>query len=184
MYILENEHIKLRALEPLDLDVLFEIENDSSMWNISDTLTPYSRDLLSKYIEESTKDIFEAKQLRLAISPHGSEELIGLVDLFQFEPQHRRAGMGIIVKKDHQQKGIATHAVELLTQYAFRFLGLHQIYAHVPLNNPGSQRLFENSGFTLAGTLKEWMKDNNGYTDVLIYQMMNHKNTKTNLEQR
>ncbi len=173
MHILENKHIKLRALEPKDLDALFEIENDFGLWDISDTLAPFSRDLLSKYLEESGKDIFEAKQLRLAISPNGSEELIGLVDLFQFEPHHRRAGLGIIVRKDKQLKGIATDAVELMTQYAFRFLGLHQVFAQVPANNPGSRRLFENKGFTLSGTLREWMKDKDGFTDVLIYQLMN-----------
>ncbi len=173
MHILENKHIKLRALEPVDLDALFEIENDSSLWHISDTLVPYSRDLLARYLEESVKDIFETKQLRLAISPIGSEQLVGLVDLFQFEPHHRRAGLGIIIKKDHQQMGVATHAVELMTQYAFGFLGLHQVFAHVPTNNPGSRRLFENSGFVLSGTLKEWLKDESGYTDVLIYQMLN-----------
>ena len=178
MYILENKHIALRALEPSDLDALFEIENDSAMWNISDTLVPYSRDLLSKYIEESTKDIFEAKQVRLAISPNGSDELIGLIDLFQFEPHHRRAGMGIFVRKDHQQKGIATQAIDLMTRYAFQILGLHQVFAHVPVNNPGSQRLFENSGFAISGTLKDWAKDKNVYTDVLIYQLMNPENPK------
>lgn len=178
MHILENKHIKLRALEPKDLDVLFEIENDSAMWNISETLVPYSRDLLSKYIEESTKDIFEAKQVRLAISPIGSDELIGLVDLFQFEPHHRRAGLGIFVRNDHQQKGIATQGVDLMARYAFKILGLHQVFAHVPMNNHGSQRLFENSGFSISGTLKDWMKDQNGYTDVLIYQLMNPENSK------
>ena len=121
MKLLENKHIKLRSLEPKDLEDLFEIENDSTIWDMSDTLAPFSRDLLSKYLEESGKGIFEAKQLRLAISPNGSEELIGLIDLFQFEPHHRRAGIGIIVKKDHQLKGIATNAVELIAQYAFRF---------------------------------------------------------------
>jgi diamine N-acetyltransferase len=184
VHILKNKHIKLRALEPTDLDALFEIENDSAMWNISDTLVPYSRDLLSKYIEESTKDIFEAKQVRLAISPNGSDELIGLIDLFQFEPHHRRAGMGIFVRKDHQQKGIATQAVDLMTHYAFHILGLNQVFAHVPMNNHGSQRLFENSGFAISGTLKDWMKDENGYTDVLIYQLMNPENAKMKQEQK
>ena len=184
MHILENKHIKLRALEPSDLDALFEIENDSALWHISDTLVPYSRDLLEKYLEESVKDIFEAKQLRLAISPNGSEQLIGLVDLFQFEPHHRRAGLGIVIKKDHQQMGFATHAVELMTQYAFEFLGLHQVFAHVPMNNSGSRRLFENSGFVLAGTLKEWMKEKNGYTDVLIYQRLNPEKVTLNQEKR
>ena len=167
-------------MERSDLDSLFEIENDSALWTVSDTLAPYSRDLLTKYLDESGKDIFEAKQLRLAISPTDGEELLGLVDLFQFEPHHQRAGLGIIVKKSHQGKGIATKAVELMTRYAFEFLGMLQVYAHVPSNNPGSQRLFENSGFTLSGTLKNWIKENNGFNDVLIYQLMNPDHQKIN----
>lgn len=182
MYLLDNKNIKLRALESSDLDALFEIENDSSLWDISDTLAPYSRELLSKYLEESAKDIFEAKQLRLVISPTGTDKLLGLVDLFQFEPHHRRAGMGIIIKKEHQGQGIATQAIELMTQYAFKFLGLNQLFAHVPSNNPGSKRLFENSGFILSGTLKDWMKVNEGYADVYIYQLLNPENAKTNPE--
>ena len=173
MQILENKNIKLRALERNDLDCLFEIENDPDHWTISDTLAPFSRDLLSKYVEESGKDIYEAKQLRLVISPVGSDELMGLVDLFQFEPHHRRAGLGIIIRKDHQRNGIGSQAVRLMTQYAFDFLGLHQVFAHVPINNPSSQKLFENSGFALSGTLREWMKENNTFTDVMIYQLMN-----------
>jgi diamine N-acetyltransferase len=173
VYILKNKNIKLRALEPLDLDELFDIENDTSLWDISNTRAPYSRELLSKYLEESAKDIYEAKQLRLVVSPVESDELIGLVDLFQFEPHHRRAGVGIIIKKEHQGKGIATQAVELMTQYAFKFLGLHQVFAHIPVKNPGSRLLFEKAGFSLSGTLKEWTKDRNGYSDVLIYQLLN-----------
>lgn len=160
-------------MEHNDLDSLFEIENDSTLWTISDTLAPYSRDLLTKYLDQSGKDIFEAKQLRLAISPADDEELLGLVDLFQFEPHHQRAGLGIIVKKSHQGKGIAKQAVELMTRYAFQFLGMCQLYAHVPSNNPGSKRLFENLGFTLSGTLRNWIKESNGFNDVLVYQLMN-----------
>lgn len=173
MQLLENKNIVLRALEPQDLDSLFEIENDVALWPISDTLVPFSRDLLSKYLEESGKDIFEAKQLRLAISPAGRNDLIGLVDLFQFEPHHGRAGIGILVKNDHQGKGIATQAVDLMTNYAFRILGLNQVFAQIPANNSKSQQLFEKSGFTRSGTLKKWMKENDEFTDVLIYQLMN-----------
>ena len=92
--------------------------------------------------------------------------------------------MGIFVRKDQQQKGIATQAVDLMTRYAFHILGLHQVFTHVPVNNHGSQRLFENSGFAISGTLKDWMKDENGYTDVLIYQLMNPENAKMKQEQK
>ena len=47
MGLLENDKIKLRALEPDDLDLLFSVENSSDLWGISNTLTPFSRDLLN-----------------------------------------------------------------------------------------------------------------------------------------
>lgn len=179
MYLLENKNIKIRALEPNDLEDLFTIENDSSLWDISDTRAPYSRELLSKYLEESSKDIYEAKQLRLVISPKVSDELIGLVDLFQFEPHHKRAGLGIVVKKEYQGQGIATQTIELMSQYAFKFLGLNQVFAHVPSENPGSRRIFEKSGFTQTGTLQAWRKGRNGYSDVCLYQLLNPENSRT-----
>lgn len=173
MYILENKNITLRALEPDDLETLFEIENDRSLWQVSNTLVPFSRDILKKYISQAHQDIYEARQLRLAISPVGSTELIGLVDLFEFDPRHHRAGIGIIVKKTYQQKGIASQAVQLVLDYAFNQLNLHQIFAHIPSDNEHSRRLFENIGFTLSGTQKDWIRGNNGYLDVNLFQFIN-----------
>ncbi len=68
MVTLKGEHIFLRALEPEDLDFIHEIENDESIWEISNTQTPYSRFLIKQYLEQSHKDIYEVKQLRLVIS--------------------------------------------------------------------------------------------------------------------
>jgi diamine N-acetyltransferase len=173
MYTLENENIVLRALEPEDLDILFDIENDKSLWQISNTLAPYSRDLLKKYIEGSHKDIYEARQLRLAISPVRSTDLIGLIDLFEFEPQHNRAGVGILVRENFQGKGIASQALELVLDYAFNQLDLHQVFAHIPANNNQSRRLFEKMGFKRSGTQKDWIRSNNEFLDVDLYQFIN-----------
>ena len=35
--------IKLRAIEPEDLEVLYKIENDVRLWNIGVTNVPYSK---------------------------------------------------------------------------------------------------------------------------------------------
>ncbi len=173
MYNLENNNIVLRALEPEDIDVLFDIEHAKSLWPVSNTLAPYSRDLLKKYIERSHKDIYEARQLRLAISPIHDTQLIGLIDLFEFEPQHNRAGVGILVRKNFQGKGIASQALELMLDYAFKQLELHQVFAHIPANNDQSRRLFEKMGFTRSGTQKDWIRTNNDFLDVDLYQIIN-----------
>ena len=84
MVTLKGEHIYLRTLEPEDLEFVYQIENDESIWEISNTITPYSRYLLKEYLEHAHKDIFEVKQLRLVISSY-KDEVLGLIDIFDFD---------------------------------------------------------------------------------------------------
>ncbi|RZJ63737.1 MAG: N-acetyltransferase, partial [Flavobacterium sp.] len=67
MVTLQGDAIYLRALEPEDLDFIYAIENDEAVWEVSNTQTPYSRFLIRQYLENAHQDIYEAKQLRLAI---------------------------------------------------------------------------------------------------------------------
>ena len=43
---LKGKHVKLRAVEPEDLKNLYKWENDSTLWNVSDTITPFSKYIL------------------------------------------------------------------------------------------------------------------------------------------
>lgn len=165
--------IRLRALEPEDLDLLFSIENRSSYWEVSNTLKPFSRDILRKYIQNSHLDIFEAKQLRLVITNKTDNLVLGLVDLFNYDPQHQRAGIGILILKGHQNKGVGTEALKVFMNYAFTHLCLHQLYANIPSDNTKSIQLFEKSNFTKIGTQKDWIKSNSVYKDVDLYQSIN-----------
>ncbi len=173
MHFLENENIILRALEPEDVDDLFAVENDRKLWQVSNTLAPFSRHLLEQYISKAHQDIFEARQLRLAISPRGERALLGLIDLFDFDPQHRRAGLGIVVLEQHQHNGIASQALGMMQDYAFKHLDLHQIYAHIPADNDRSRRLFERAGFRRSGTLRDWIRSGQGFVNVDLYQSVN-----------
>lgn len=171
MALLKNEHISLRALEPDDLAFLYRMENDTELWNVGQTLAPYSRYVLKQYLAESHRDIYDLKQLRLVIEYKATAEAVGLIDLFDFDPHHRRAGMGILLDRAYWGKGIATEAMQLLCAYAFSFLHLHQLYAHVPVGNKASHALFLRSGFTVAGTLTDWLVDGEGYQDVFVMQL-------------
>lgn len=104
MQVLKGENIHLRALEPQDLDFLFTTENDTSFWEVSSTDAPYSRYILEQYIANSHIDIYAAKQLRLIIASNTSDDAIGIIDLFDFSPKHKRAGIGILITEKHQNK--------------------------------------------------------------------------------
>ena len=170
MRLLQNERISLRAPEPEDLELLYRWENNSEWWSLGNTLVPYSHYQLKEYIAESHRDIYDIKQLRLMIKWVEKKEAVGMVDLYDFDPFHRRAGVGILVEPTSQKKGLATDALELLIQYAFSFLKLHQLYVHIPMDNEASKALFMRCGFSVTGILKDWITTEKGYSDVLVMQ--------------
>lgn len=174
MALLQNEHIRLRALEPEDLGLLYRWENDASLWSVGNSLAPYSQYVLRQYIAESSRDIYELKQLRLIIEVNETQQAIGLIDIFDFDPHNQRAGTGILLDPGYQGNGRATDALALLIEYAFSFLKLHQLYAHIPTDNEPSKALYTRCGFKESGILKDWIVTEMAYQDVLIMQLANY----------
>lgn len=148
MITLKGKNIYLRALEPNDLEFVYAMENDQSIWEVSNTQTPYSRFLVKQYLENAHQDIYEAKQLRLAICQDEDFPALGLIDLFDFDPQNRRAGIGIVIQSiNDRNKNIGSEALHLMIQYAFHNLNLHQLYANIATDNLASLALFTKFGF-------------------------------------
>lgn len=170
MTLFKGEHICLRALEPDDLEFLYDLENDPGIWEVSGTLTPYSKKVLREYLSKAHQDIYEARQLRLAICGVDGRTL-GLIDLYDFNPRHQRAGIGIVISEAaDRDRGYGGEALRLICDYAFGILRLHQVYAHVSADNQRSIHLFQKVGFQCSGIQKDWLKTATGYQDVHLYQ--------------
>ena len=173
MITLKGEHIFLRALEPEDLEFIHGIENDESLWELSNTITPYSKFLIKQYLEHSHKDIFEVKQLRLVISNYKNKPL-GMIDLFDFDFKNSRAGVGILVKESKDRKlGYGREALQLLIKYSFSHLGLHQLYCNISEDNDASIKLFSSQGFKKIGLKKDWNYIEGAYKNELLFQLLN-----------
>jgi len=172
-----NNHLKygkisLRAIEPEDIELLYQWENNMEIWNVSNTRTPFSKYILAEYIIESVRDIYETKQLRLIIQNENLEP-VGAADLFDFDPYHMRAGIGILIHKtENRNHGYATDALNAIFSYALEMLGLKQLYANISATNEVSIHLFEKVGFEKTGTKKNWLKTLNGWEDEILLQKM------------
>lgn len=173
MNTLQGNTITLRALEPEDLQFLFDTENNEAFWAVSHTQTPFSKFLLKQYLENAHLDIFEAKQLRLMIVENLNNQSVGMIDLFDFNPQHFRAGVGILVAKKYQKNGFASEALQLLINYSFTHLNLHQLYANITSDNTKSIALFQKHGFSQIGIKKDWIFTQGKFKDELLFQMIN-----------
>lgn len=163
------ENIRLRALEPADLELLYLWENDPEIWRVSATIAPMSREVLSKLISDQKYDLYASRQMRLMIDVDNVS--VGCVDLFNFEPLHRRFGVGILIYADeHRRRGYASRVIEQVKDYAHNILDLKQIWVNINEDNPASIALFESCGFVLSARRKEWINRAGKFIDELEYQ--------------
>ena len=173
---MKYKDIKLRALEPEDLELLYNWENNLSYWIISNTVSPFSKYTLKRYVENSHKSIYETGQLRLMIDLINEKVSIGTIDIFDFDPFHKRAGLGILIaNEEYRRKGYATMALTCLVDYCFKTLQLHQLYCNILTNNCESIDLFKKMGFVETGVKKEWIKTSDGYLDEHMFQLISPK---------
>ncbi|MCD4833058.1 MAG: GNAT family N-acetyltransferase [Bacteroidales bacterium] len=177
--ILSGKITRLRAIEPNDIDSIYSWENDSSIWQLSNTVAPFSKYVIKQFIENSHQDIFQLKQIRLMIEKTDDKviQTIGSIDLFDFEPMHKRAGVGILIANStDRKKGYASDALDVLIKYSFYSLQLHQLYCNITEDNIDSLNLFQSKGFKLIGTKRDWLIFPQGKKDEFMFQLINTQN--------
>lgn len=161
--------MRLRAIEPEDLELLYTIENDTANWWIGMQTAPLSRYHLREYIANNEADIYKDEQVRMVIEHEG--RAVGLIDLFNFSARHHRAELGVAIRNEEQGKGLAQQAITEIVSYAREIVSLHQIYAIVPTAHAASIRMLEKVGFESGMVLKDWVLHGGKYENAVIMQL-------------
>lgn len=170
---LEGELIRLRAVEPEDAELIHTWENDPDVWAVSGTTEPFSHEQIRQFVERQLQggDLFRTGQLRLMIEVAERSRTIGTLDLFEYDPLHGRAGLGILIYDAEQRgRGYAADAVETLCRYAREGLRMHQLWCNVGADNAASLGLFRKLGFREVGTKRDWLWTPDGYRDEILLQ--------------
>lgn len=153
----------LRPVEPEDLPLLYQIENDPAMWDVSATPHFYSHYMLRSYVQQQHADLVADGQLRLVItSPEAAPEAapapgIGLIDLQNFSPADGRAEVGIALLRACRGRGWASRALLELETLARRHWRLRLLYALIPEGNALSHLLFEHAHYRRIALLPRWL---------------------------
>ena len=170
--LLENDKIKLRSCEPEDLPLMYEWENNTNYWLLSETVKPFSKYTLNEFIHHDHSDIASTKQQRFIIQLKKPAKPIGIIDLFLIDFTNSRAGLGILIADEAERnKSYALQSLELLKNYSHEMLNLHQLYCHVQLSNKKGVELFNKAGYIQTGTLKDWLQAKNKFEDVGVFQI-------------
>ncbi|MCF6170786.1 MAG: GNAT family N-acetyltransferase [Bacteroidales bacterium] len=173
--MLQKENVILRAPEPADVDFLYSLENDQRLWHLSNTHSPFSRFDLEQFVLRAEKDVFASRQGRFMIdkSSGNEQQTVGAIDLFEVEAKHQRAGIGIMVIAGERGKGVASTALDILIDYAFTFLNLHQLFCNIEADNLKSLHLFAAKGFLKTGKKHAWNRRNGQWVDEYFLQLIN-----------
>ncbi len=176
-----GEKVVLRAVEPEDLDVMYVWENDPQLWEYGQTRVPYSRYQLRQFIERQGQDLGDDGELRLIIClPCESEfrgqtlidagEAVGVIDIFEYSPTHRRAGVGVLIDPAYRGCGYASEALNVVENYLKYTFELHQLWCNVACDNFASMSLFEGAGYSVVGVKRGWIRRNGDYLDEALLQ--------------
>ena len=174
LQFLKGTQCFLRAMEPEDVSLLYQWENDTRYWSMSNTVAPFSQSQLVDFIASAQYDLYAARQLRLMIATE-SLPAIGCIDLFEFDPLNLRAGVGILIAEEKERKkGIASDALTVLMRYCFEMLNMRMLFTHVMTENEASLKLFTRAGFLIAGTKQQWVRQGESWKDVYFLQKFNN----------
>ena len=149
--MLEGENLKLRLLQLKDLDFLYSVENNQNYFKFSSHPQYYSKEELKEFISNSTDDITIYNQLRFVVDLNDNP--IGLIDLFNYNPKRKNAGVGIIILEEFQNQNFGSKSLELLISYAWEKLDLLSLYANIKPSNQNSIKLFDKHGFVKKSQL-------------------------------
>ncbi len=169
---LQGKNIRLRAPKLDDIDWMYEIENNDCYWYLSETYQPFSKWAIENFIKGQT-DIFTEKQYRF-VAEDKLKNKIGILDLYNFTPIHKRAFVGIFIDELYRGKHFGLESIKLVENYCFNILQLHQLCALIPSDNVISIHLFEKANFVFQSSRKDWYLIKGKFVDELFYNKWNY----------
>ena len=164
--------VSIRPLEPEDLESLYQIENSMEDWEYSSNNVPFSYYLLRDYIATQKCDLTIDRQVRLAICDgNNPSHVMGLADLSDYNPIHRRAEIGIILAKEHRGRGYSLQAMSVFIEYIRSTRLVDHVYAYVPEDNVACIHMLKKNGFMHGATLKNWFQKEGKGINAEVFQL-------------
>lgn len=152
VFRLETRRLWLRWPRMADASAILRQAGEKAVAEMTASIPhPYPADAVEPFIFAMRKGNALGEHLVLAITPRAKPgELIGMIGA------HRQATgtpfLGYWLGTPHWGKGLATEAVQALTDTLFSLVEIPAIEADTRVINPASRRVLEKSGFRAEGS--------------------------------
>jgi RimJ/RimL family protein N-acetyltransferase len=161
--------IKLRSLDKNDSQQITSLLNNKKIWdNLKDYIPhPYTLNDANFFIDLVLKE--SSPNQSFAIIKDDSE-LCGIIGLVKQDDIHRMtAELGYWIGEPFWGNGIATKAINLITNYGFSEMKLERIFAGVFDFNKPSMKALEKNDYKLEGIFRNSIIKNDIIRDEYIY---------------
>lgn len=157
--VLVDKALMLRPWHLDDVNSVNEICQDPMIQEFTTIPVPYTREIAELWIRSSSQKYLEREKISLAGIRNGEIALsISLHSIHEFD---HVGEIGYWVSPQARGEGLASHAVEMLTDFAFA-IGFRRITAITLPENMASQKTLLNAGFELETVLRDGMTRRDG----------------------
>jgi RimJ/RimL family protein N-acetyltransferase len=168
MTTLTGDRIILRQYRVSDAAHIYKWQRDetTTMWMGRRYRTPKSLEEITSRIRSLVKNP-PSDAVLYAIADKITNCYLGGIDITSIDWIDKNGVLSaVIAEKPNRNRGIATVAITLLLNYAFRELQLHKIELRVASGNKAAVACYTNVGFAVEGILKDHTIVDGNYCDI------------------
>ncbi len=165
--MLDGKLVRLRALEPTDLERVYAWINDREVTRYLTARYPISRSDELRWLERGSTNN-STVGVRLAIDTRDGVH-IGTINVHRVAPEDRNAGLGILIgEKQYWSNGYGADAIVTLLHFAFDEMNLNRVWLHTFEFNDRGYACYRKCGFQEEGRLREHYYGEGGYWDSIV----------------
>jgi len=132
---------------------MFDDEGVLRYTRVPDPVPPGWEHEWLEFYEEGRR---EGKREAFAVVDGDDGTFLGLALAFGIDREGRQLELGYVVAREARGRGVATRALELLTDWAFGELDALRIELWISTSNDASKRVAANVGYRHEGTLRSF----------------------------
>lgn len=171
---LHSERLVLRAWEPADAELLFDLYRRPEVHEWLYTVA-LERDGLAELLERKVahRALGPAPELSLCAEDVATGAFVGDISLRLWgETVHRQGELGFVLHPGAQGRGYATEAAARMLQLGFEQVGFHRIIGRLEARNTGSAAVMERLGMRREAHYveNEWVKG--AWESEVVYALL------------
>ena len=166
-YYWQNDKVRLRAMRPTDEDASAGEDLDSYAWAMAseEMVLP----IVKKEVKADNPDAAQNEKAPAFSIENLSGEYVGNIHFNYINERHGTFDIGLIIWREHRNKGYGKAAMEILLDYAFNERRLNKFNVDCVDSNRASAKLMLSLGCTQEGAVREAFFMNGQFHDKLLF---------------